>query len=282
MENTKKMLLVEQDFIERLKHNENQSENSSSRLDREMQKILKSKMDDREKWALYSQALQRFLHFAEADRKPFKIPIVMDGIDHFSNYNKDLDSKLKKEENVDNDSVANSSLLEHEVAATPPPDRSNQYYPVEFTPSHIIEGVPKSYKVKTQTLMENIINHKNKIWWKVGGEIVINNRTIPNTNIVDLVNDVIRPLKRTKPKGWEEFALVLKDIRVPTSCIGNPTNLEFIKRAVSDRELDELTQSSSVKTRDSSFKVKNASTPISGRTRESTKKKLDWEKWTPY
>lgn len=280
MENMKKMLLVEQDFVERLKHNENLTENSSSRLDREMQKILKGKMDDREKWALYSQALQRFLHFAEADRKPFKIPIVTDGFDHRNNDHKDLVPELKKEENVNNVTALNPILPE--LDTTPPPDTPTQHYPLEFTPSHIIERVPKSYKQKTKTLLDNIMLHKNKIWWKPGGEVVLNNHTIPNTNIVDLVNDVIRPLKRTKPKGWEEFTLILKEIRVPASCIGNPTNAEFLKKSLGERELKELdTPFSSTIARNSSL-AENASTPISSRTRDSKKKKLNWERWTPY
>lgn len=272
------MLLVEQDFIERLKNNETLSENStSSRLDSEMQKIIKSKLDDREKWTLYSQALQRFLHFAELDRKPFKIPIVMDGVEHFNNDNNG--SNLKKEENIGNDSVANPTSPEGDVAVTPSPDRTNQDYPIQFTPSHIVQGIPKSYRQKTQALMDVILLHKKKIWWKTGGEVVLNNRTIPNSNIVDLVNDVIRPLKREKPIGWEEFALVLNDINVPTFCIGNPANSTFIKQV----KINKLRASTStLNTRDSSFEVKTASTPIPAKPLKSGKKKLDWERWSPY
>lgn len=283
MENTKKMLLVEPDFIERLKRNDSVPENVSSRLDGEMQKILKSKINDREKWALYSQALQRFLHFVESDRKPFKIPIVMEGIDQLNDENRDLNLKVnKKEEDESNESVANKTLPEGDVSpnTVTTPSGTNPET-VLFSPSRIVDNLPKSYEKKTKTLLACIISNKPNIWWKTNGEVVINNRTIPNSNILDLVSDTVRSLKRPKPTGWEEFASFLRDIKVPTSCIGNPTNLEFINKSQS---IEPHTSSASKSAQSSSsFKDTSTSTPLSsGLLRKAKKKKIDWERWTPY
>ncbi|KAK3918352.1 Histidine decarboxylase [Frankliniella fusca] len=38
-------------------------------LDREMQHILKQKAEDREKWKLYEQALQKYLYFVNERKK---------------------------------------------------------------------------------------------------------------------------------------------------------------------------------------------------------------------
>lgn len=179
MEHTKKMLLVEPDFIERLKHNDNQSDNVSSRLDEEMQKILKSKKDDREKWALYSQALQRFLHFAETDRRPFKIPIIMgDEYNSINQYSDGTNTKINKKEENPSVSVTNPTLLEDSVPHSLSNESSLQSYPMLFTPSYIIDVIPKSYKRKGQALMDIIIRNKQKIWWRPSGEIVLNNVTV--------------------------------------------------------------------------------------------------------
>jgi hypothetical protein len=280
MENMKKMLLVEPDFIERLKHSDNVSENSSSRLDGEMQKILKTKMNDREKWALYSQALQRFLHFTRSDRQPFKIPLV-DDVGQLTNEKNDFNPEIyKKEENVNNNSVENVALpeLEGDIYATPP-GGSKSDLPKQYSPSYIVDVIPKSYKTKSKTLLECMVQSKPKIWWKENGEVVINNRTIPNSNILELVGDVLRPLKRSKPIGWEDFASILHDIRVPTACIGNPTNLKFMKGLQST---DPNTSIESTNTYTSSVKEKNTSTPLSTKAPNQSKKKLDWERWTPY
>lgn len=273
MENAKKMILVEPDFIEKLKHNENISLNSLSRLDEEMQKILKSKIEDRQKWALYSQALQRFLHFTETDRKPFKLPIIVDGT---NNVHEEFEkSTVKKEETEHNVTLPNPKPFEGDATSTPP----NHTYPLQFTPSHIIKLIPKSYTRKGHVLLDNILQNKQKIWWKEEGEIVVNNQVIPGSNIIDLISDTVRPLKRAKPIGWKQFASVLKDIRVPASCIGNPTNLQYINGL----QIDEGQESPIYKnTRSTSIPVRGQSTPVSNITPELTKKKIDWQRWSPY
>lgn len=273
MENTKKMILVEPDFIEKFKHSENAPSSSLTRLDEEMQKILASKIEDREKWALYSQALQRFLHLTETDRKPFKIPIFFDNMN--SPHGDHEKSMVKKEENENNATLSNPTRFEGDAVITP----SSHTYPVQFTPSHIIKLIPKSYMKKGQYLLDNILKNKPRIWWKEGGEIVVDNQVIPESNIIDLISDTLRPLKRAKPIGWKQFASVLKDIKVPASYIGNPTNLEYINGL----QLSEVKPTPIYEnTRSKSIQVRGESTPISNKTTQLSKKKLDWERWSPY
>lgn len=268
------MILMEPDFIEKLKHNENAPVNSLSRLDDQMQKILKSKIGDREKWALYSQALQRFLHFAETERKPFKVPIIVDDITN--KRHEDYENPLvKKEETEYNITLPNLDPSESDAISTP----SNHNYPKQFTPSQIIKDIPKSYIKKGHSLIEKILKNKQNIWWKEGGEVVVNNQVIPESNIIDLISDTVRPLKRTKPIGWKEFASVLKDIGVPKSCIGNPTTLEYIDGLQSDEIQEPKIRKN---TRLATSQAKEISTPISSKTVNISKKKIDWERWTPY
>lgn len=238
-------------------------------------------MNDREKWTIYSQALQRFLHFIETDRKPFKIPIVMEGVSQYNNESNNLikSEVNKKEENENNETVTGDVT----DTATPssfntPPGEINQE-PMSITPSKILTILPKSYEKKTRTLLDYIVLSKPKIWWKPTGEVVINNQTIQESNIIDLVSDTVRCLKRPKPVGWEVFALLLKDIKVPRSCIGNPTNLAFINGSPS---IERFTPSNSVKTRATSDKEHSTSTPLTTRSHKDSGKKIDWERWSPY
>uniref|UniRef100_A0A1Y1KXI7 Uncharacterized protein n=1 Tax=Photinus pyralis TaxID=7054 RepID=A0A1Y1KXI7_PHOPY len=75
MEHGKKMLLVPQEVIQRLKANENRKEDVLSRIDDEMMQILKSNLSDHDKWQQYNQVLQKYLHFADQMRKPVSISI---------------------------------------------------------------------------------------------------------------------------------------------------------------------------------------------------------------
>jgi hypothetical protein len=72
------MVVVPQELIDRLRSDGGTAESSTSdSLDAEMNRILNDKrLDDREKWKLYQQVLQRYLHFAAQNREPINLPVV--------------------------------------------------------------------------------------------------------------------------------------------------------------------------------------------------------------
>ncbi|GBP28286.1 Uncharacterized protein F54H12.2 [Eumeta japonica] len=78
-------------------------------------------------------------------------------------------------------------------------------------------------QASTSANANTLLQNKDKIYWKEeDGTVIINKETVPGTNIVNLINDVLRPLKRSEPIGWEQFATILKEINVPITLIGNP------------------------------------------------------------
>uniref|UniRef100_A0A2A4IZU0 Uncharacterized protein n=1 Tax=Heliothis virescens TaxID=7102 RepID=A0A2A4IZU0_HELVI len=234
------------------------------RLDIEMQNIMNSKTEDRKKWMLYLQTLQRYLHFTEEDRQPLRLPIYSDTFNVDSNEskigfkNKDRDTKS---------SFDVESLLDESVSIKSKENEVNSLY----TPTQILSLIPKTYNKKGQLLL-NFVG-KSKIHWDNEGVVIIDNEKIPGSNIVDLINDTLRPLKRSDPIGWDRFAKALKDIKVPLTYIGNPKRCEFITQ-LQAKDLDKTSE----------IEVQEFSTPSSGDKRSMTKirKKLDWEKWTPY
>jgi uncharacterized protein YjdB len=48
------------------------------KFDQEMKDILKKKMSDRDKWTMYNQVLQSYLHIAEEKRQPLRVPLESD------------------------------------------------------------------------------------------------------------------------------------------------------------------------------------------------------------
>ena len=67
-----RMILIPQDAVQRLQGDKT----NITALDKEMTQILKSnKLNDAEKWKLYNQALQRFLHLTGTQRKDLEITI---------------------------------------------------------------------------------------------------------------------------------------------------------------------------------------------------------------
>lgn len=278
MENVKKMILIEPELIDKLKQ-EHASDNVLSRLDTEMHKILKRNVGDREKWSLYMQTLQRYLHFTEQDRKSFKLPIIAEETDHSiknlfpSGTNKVL--KSHKSHSKNNESTLVEQVTKQEDAL---PSVSGSL--AHYTSDYISRLLPKTFKKKGELLMDTINKHRDKIYWNDDGTIVVNNELIPGSNIADLINDALRRLKRPRPRGWEKFVVALKDIKVPLYCIGNPKTLEYMNNLYLS-EFRETTPSKEPLQITPSPASQNRRSRSSSESRKLNKK-IDWERWTPY
>lgn len=256
MENAKKMLLIEPSLVEKL-NQYNRSDNPSSRLDTEMSDILNSKMDDRKKCILYLQILQRYLHFNEENRRPIEIPMVSQNVDF-------TETNIKDETQTHDDPVPAQTLKKEEKQEIEKTIQSNHLY----TKNQILSSIPKTYLRKGENILDLLSNSNDKINWNDSGTVIIDNEKIPGSNIIDLINDLLRPLKNNDPIGWESFAKVLKDIKIPLIYLGNPKRIDYIKNLT----LNDISEVST----DEEFH-----TP----TKKYVKKirnKLDWEKWNPY
>ena len=58
--------------------------------------------------------------------------------------------------------------------------------------------------------------------------MILNGKTLPGTNIVDLVNDAIRPRKNFEPRGYEEFVRGLAQINTPEDLIKNDSRRRLL------------------------------------------------------
>lgn len=260
MDNAKRMILIEPEVIEKLKKaNANNSVDNLSHLDEEMQKVLNSKINDREKWPLYLQTLQRYLYFIGKDREPIKIPILNNDISEYIKENEKIEQAIHKE-SIDKNIIH---------------DKNKDIY----VKSQLLQLLPKTYKLKGELLIDILLKNKDTIYWNDKGTVFINNKEVYKSNIVDLLNDVIRPLKNSSPVGWVDFASALKDLQVPLSYIGNPRRSTF---------LNVMSQSPHFGKRlETSESITNPiySSPVSRQIpnkEDVSKRKIDWQKWTPY
>lgn len=269
MEHAKKMLLIDPSIIDKISQH-NSVDTPISRLDSEMQKILKSNEEDRKKCILYLQTLQRFLHFTEEGRQPIEIPFVSNILKE-EREGEVADDGIVMNKNHDVDTtniVAGQTSNEDEKLG-----KTNFNRKLSYSASHILSLIPKTYTKKCELLLNSMSLNKNKIYWDDEGTVIIDKEKIPGSNILDLVNDSLRPLKRSEPIGWEKFMNALKEINIPLTYIGNPTRSDYIKQ-LTLKDLEEHVPQEEV-----------FSTPTTGDREKhvgKTKRKIDWEKWTPY
>lgn len=199
MENVKKMALVDPQVLELLKspkHRNTPAEESMDTLDGEMKNILNNhRLSTDEKVKLYNQTLGKFVKVQTDYRhKPIKVEL-----------------NTKKELNP----TPNLS----------PPEAGSVI--VEDANDDLIQSVPKTMQKRARILIEKLKN-SNEIGWNPKGEITVKGNLIKNSNISDLVNDALRKRKHFNPRGWEDFAHVLRQVNAPQDIVRNQDRWAFM------------------------------------------------------
>lgn len=85
-----------------------------------------------------------------------------------------------------------------------------------------IESLPKTMQKTGRLLLNHIKNSADKIRWDEQGRIILQGTVIPHTNILDLVNSVVRSRKKAPlPSGVDQFVSALEELNTPTELLRN-------------------------------------------------------------
>lgn len=85
-------------------------------------------------------------------------------------------------------------------------------------------SVPEMYRRQAKALTNYLRNSpvaSQRITWDREGHVTVDGMLIPNSNIVDLVNDAVRARKNFKASGRAQFIKGLRAVSVPRTFIGN-------------------------------------------------------------
>ena len=94
-----------------------------------------------------------------------------------------------------------------------------------------LEAVPSVYRKKAQLLARYMRDNQN-IDWNDKNELIIDGATIPESNVIDLIDDLARPTTKTNPRGIDQLITTLKRDNTPHSIIGNKRRLTGSTAAV--------------------------------------------------
>ena len=198
MQHAKKMALVDPRLLEALQqrqqpsaHMQDPTTKTLSSLDGEMNAALQEPGGDEYKIAKYNQILQRYLTYQDKRKNtPFKVQLTGE----------------KKSITVDDDDNHDDDNVTKEV----------------------VESVPKSMERRAKVLMKRL-KRSNEVSWNERGELILNGKSLPGSNVADLVNDILRKRKTVRPPvGWQAFAKQLRTMNVPREVVGNPTRWSFM------------------------------------------------------
>ena len=212
--NTSKMYLVSPDLLEGMRRKQrleeiNQPERKVQEdLDAQMNALLnKEDIPDREKALLYNQLLHRFLQQQNSS-----------GVEKTT-----LPQPPLKTTTTTTPGVMPSTS---DVVATPPSEDSQQNWE-----NQAIKSVPKLFRRKAESFLRYLKN--KQVQWRDDGSVVIRDQVIPGSNIIDIVNTVMRSRSgKSIPTGTVPLIQYLKSINVPHEIIGNEDLLKYTPTAL--------------------------------------------------
>lgn len=118
----------------------------------------------------------------------------------------------------------------------PPPPPTTTEEIDDYVVKEVMDSVPSSLKKNAQLLLERLKRDKD-ITWNERGEIIYRGRLINQSNLTDLVNDVLRRRKSMPdPVGWQTFATALSAMNAPKDLIGNPQRKKFVETGKKEEE----------------------------------------------
>lgn len=103
---------------------------------------------------------------------------------------------------------------------------------------HILDSVPSTMKRKAQLLL-SILKDNQNMSWNDDGTVKVYGKSIEGSNIIDLVNDVLRHRKGSEPTGWRPFAESLRDMNIPQDVIGNRERWDYMHQPLAPIDDDD-------------------------------------------
>ena len=151
-------------------------------------------------------------------------------------YNQILQRFLLQQENHEQTPI--------QVQIKPPPLSREKSDPVE---ADVMASLPKSFHSKAEYLLTRLRNDPN-VDWNARGEVSLDHRLIPGSNLADLINDIFRDKKSVfDPVGSLEFANHLHAMNVPREFIGNKARMRSTnKRKRQDTDSPSLNETSDI------------------------------------
>ena len=199
MEHAKKMILVEPRVLEGLSRKapvEEATHRDLKETTQRMDDVLDSDAEAYDKANAYQQALWGFLKRFEQykDRPLGKVQLTSAG--------KPISSTSPSESLEDESGVVRE----------------------------VIASVPISLRNKAGRLLQRLKSNP-QVKWNELGELEYDGRVIKQSNLTDLVNDVLRKRRQTPdPLGWDVFADALRQVNVAQDLIGNPKRWDYIRK----------------------------------------------------
>ena len=111
----------------------------------------------------------------------------------------------------------------------------------------VLSELPPPLREVASEILDAILTSGDIVNWNRKLQLVVNDRTYPNTNIVDLIAHVLYPHDELveEPKGFKLFIQALKDIKLESEWVENELVKDILDDANSSDSEDDDTEPNS-------------------------------------
>ena len=109
---------------------------------------------------------------------------------------------------------------------TPTPAAPTTTTPAKTPPSNrleeaaILESIPPTLRRKATLLLQRV-KQSDALGWNDRGELTVDGTAVPNSNMIDLMNDALRERQHFQPTGRAVFARGLRAMNIPRDWVRN-------------------------------------------------------------
>lgn len=97
----------------------------------------------------------------------------------------------------------------------------------------VLQLVPQQNRYKAKRILR-LIKESPEAGWNERGEFIYRQRTIPGSNVIDLVVDTFNKNSQDPPEGWQLYASAIKD--APKELVLNPLMWKYIHPPAKQRK----------------------------------------------
>lgn len=127
-----------------------------------------------------------------------------------------------------------NSKHKHQTESLLPGATSGKTYPTKADIDVIVDSIPEKWRPYARSILLKILDYPDQISWKENFELVLNNQTLANTNIVELMQLILKEKVITRvediPFGAKDFYNALLQIGIPKTWLRINLNPRRTKR----------------------------------------------------
>lgn len=220
---------VYQQMLKSVANNQSAASNSASLLENELKVISTSNDPIEKKNFLYQQALFKYLQSAHSDKKDIILPVLDEAAAPLF-HNVEQQELLKNGHNPQSEQENVTSASMQLNTASPTSSFINAKSAIDIA---MQESLSKHNKEKGMQLYNMLCNRgRGAVAWDDIGQIFINETKIPNSNIIDIVVDLLNTMGTApQPHGFKELVPYLREMNIPLHLLRNRMRSKTILNA---------------------------------------------------